>query len=112
MIYLALLVGIGGAFVRVVDARRTEPPWLDRTLIALIVAGLLATPLSVGLQGLDALDLRLPALAQKLVWETGLETSYGLTAIAAHGRAVRGVVRVRGAWRDGRRRARACRSPH
>ena len=59
------------------------PPWLDRTLMALIVAGLLVTPLSVGLQGLDALDLRLSALAQKLVWETGLETSYGITAIAA-----------------------------
>ena len=36
-----------------------EPPWLDRTLVALIAAGLLLTPLSVGLQGLDALDVRL-----------------------------------------------------
>ena len=82
VIYLALLIGIGGAFARKwLLANGT--PWLDRTLMAVIVAGLLATPLSVGLQGLDALDLKLPALAQRLVWETGLETSYGMTAIAA-----------------------------
>jgi copper transport protein len=81
-IYLAMLAGIGGAFARM-WLLEGGAPWLDRTLMALIVVGLLATPLSVGLQGLDALDLRLPALAEKLVWETGLGTSYGLTAIAA-----------------------------
>jgi copper transport protein len=67
----------------IVQSRDSAAPWLDRTLVALIAAGLLVTPLSVGLQGLDALDQRLPGLAQKLTWETGLETSYGLTAIAA-----------------------------
>ena len=82
VIYLALLIGIGGAFSRKwLLANGT--PWLDRTLMAVIVAGLFVTPLSVGLQGLDALDLKLSALAQRLVWETGLETSYGMTAIAA-----------------------------
>jgi copper transport protein len=45
--------------------------------------GLLAAPLSLGLQGIDALDLPFSALRQKIAWETGLETSYGLTAIAA-----------------------------
>jgi copper transport protein len=38
---------------------------------------------SVALQGVDALDLPLAGLTRKLSWETGLETSYGLTAIAA-----------------------------
>jgi copper transport protein len=51
-------------------------------LISLMVAGLFATALSVGLQGLDALDLGLVSLGGKLAWETGLHTSYGLTAIA------------------------------
>ena len=130
VIYLALLVGIGGVFFRTwmlgrpshegslsfvmrgLDPRShpslqndglpglaalrrpgndgenaigtlRNSSWLDQSLVALIAAGLLVTPLSVGLQGLDALDQRLPGLAQKLVWETGLETSYGLTAIAA-----------------------------
>jgi copper transport protein len=99
VIYLALLIGIGGAFFRiwVTEARSlaahsrlrggepkdSTPLWLDRTLVGLIIAGLVVTPLSVGLQGLDALDLKLPALTQPLVWETGLGTSYGMTAIAA-----------------------------
>ncbi len=112
VIYLALLIGIGGAFFRVWmddapaahsrnggnpgflieilgprfrgDERKSPgTPWVDRVLVALIAVGLIVTPLSVGLQGLDALDLKLPALAQKLVWETGLGTSYGLTAMTA-----------------------------
>ncbi|MPZ41330.1 MAG: copper resistance protein CopC [Rhizobiales bacterium] len=119
IIYLALMIGIGGAFFRMwfdVPSAHTRPrvapsthpgtgsrenpeslvpgprlrederasqAWIDRALIGLIAAGLLVTPLSVGLQGLDALDLRLPALAQRLVWETSLGTSYGMTAITA-----------------------------
>jgi copper transport protein len=51
--------------------------------LALIVIALFATGLSVGLQGLDALELPLSELRQKLAWETGLETSYGVTAIVA-----------------------------
>jgi copper transport protein len=39
--------------------------------------------LSVGLQGLDALDLPLSGLQRKLAWEAGLATSYGATAVAA-----------------------------
>jgi copper transport protein len=44
---------------------------------------LVATLISIGLQGLDALDLPLRALAQRAAWQAGLETSYGFTAIAA-----------------------------
>jgi copper transport protein len=84
VVYVVLLAGIGGAFARMWLLTGT-PPWLDRVLVALIAAGLVVTPLSTGLQGLDALDLKLPALAQQLTWETGLATSYGLTAIALMG---------------------------
>ena len=52
-------------------------------VVAALIAGLLATPLSVGLQGLDALDLPLREIVRGAVWETGLDTAYGLTAIAA-----------------------------
>ncbi len=99
VIYLALLGGIGGAFVRM-WMFASAPPWLDRVLVGLIVAGLLITPLSAGLQGLDALDLRLPALAQKLVWETGLETTYGLTVIAAMVALFAGLFAFEAAWRE------------
>jgi hypothetical protein len=40
--------------------------WLDRTLVALLAAGLALTPLSVGLQGLDALDVRFAGLGAKV----------------------------------------------
>jgi copper transport protein len=77
------LVWILGPRFRGDERKSNGTPWVDRVLVALIAVGLIVTPLLVGLQGLDALDLRLPALAQGQVWETGLGTSYGLTAIAA-----------------------------
>jgi copper transport protein len=98
LIYIALLIGVGGAFARM-WLIAGGPPWLDRALVALIVVGLFVTPLSAGLQGLDALDLKLPALAQKLTWETGLETSYGLTAIAAMFALFGGLFAFEAAWR-------------
>ena len=48
-----------------------------------LVVGLIATPFSVGLQGLDALALPLRDIAHAAIWKTGLETAYGLTAIVA-----------------------------
>ena len=58
--------------------------------------GLVAVPLSVGLQGLDALELPLSGLQQKAAWETGLKTAYGLTAIAAAFALIAGLFGVRG----------------
>jgi copper transport protein len=81
-IYVGLLVGIGGAFFRAwvaAPAPRAPAHWVAATL----AAGLVATALSVGLQGLDALDLPLPALAQASTWATGFATSYGMTAFTA-----------------------------
>src|SRR5262249_389085 len=45
--------------------------------------GLIAAPVSVGLQGLDALGLPLSALGARATWQAGLDTTYGATAIAA-----------------------------
>jgi copper transport protein len=82
VIYLGLFVGVGGAFflawVEKADRRPGEP-----VMVALLACGLLAVPLSVGLQGLDALDLPPSALRQQIVWIEGLQTAYGATAIAA-----------------------------
>jgi len=82
VIYVGLFIGVGGAFFQA---------WLgDRglraaipTLMTLMVMGLMATLLSVGLQGLDALDLPLTGLMHAAAWQAGFGTSYGSTAIAA-----------------------------
>src|SRR6516164_5585963 len=80
VIYVALFVGAGGAFFAawIADgaARRT---WI----VLVLAAGLVAVALSLGLQGLDALDLPLSGLRHKLAWDAGLATSYGATAVAA-----------------------------
>ena len=82
VVYCGLFVGIGGAFFGAWIAPLGTKP--ARGIIsATIVVGLVVVPLSVGLQGLDALGLPLPALGGKVAWVAGLETSYGLTAAAA-----------------------------
>lgn len=77
-LYLALFLGLGtaifGAFVT---------PLPDRAqLIAstAVCVGLAVAPLSVGLQGVDALGLGLAELFGNRPWQTGFSTPYGLTA--------------------------------
>ena len=79
--YVGLFAGIGGSFFLA---------WLapgfrgGRTTIRVcLLAGLVATPVLVGLQGADALELPLSGLADWKAWKTGFETSFGVTAIAA-----------------------------
>ena len=79
--YVGLFAGIGGSFFLA---------WLapgfrgGRTAIRVcLLAGLVATPVLVGLQGADALELPLSGLADWKAWKTGFETSFGVTAIAA-----------------------------
>jgi copper transport protein len=92
-IYIGLLLGVGGVFFQSwLAGVRTR--WLDRTLLALLGTGLIATPLSLGLHGLDALDLRLAALAQREVWATALATTYGWTAVALEIAFVAGICAV------------------
>jgi copper transport protein len=80
-LYLGLCLGIGGAFFRawVADAQCRA----RGSIVALLAIGLLAVPVSLALQGLDALELPLAGLTQRIAWETGLQTAYGRTAILA-----------------------------
>ena len=81
VIYVGLFIGVGGASFR---------SWFADTIsrapgpcVLALLAGMLASVLSLGLQGLDALNLPLAELPRKTVWETGLATSYGMTGLLA-----------------------------
>jgi len=81
LLYVGLFLGVGGAFSRA---------WLAedgrcgrRFVIAALLCGLVAAPVSLGLQGLDALGAPLARLTQPVVWQTALGTSFGWTVLIA-----------------------------
>ncbi len=78
--FACLFFGTGGAAFQ---ALAPLPPAARRGALGLTLAGLVVAPLTLGLQGLDALALPLPALLEGDTWAAGLATSYGLTAGAA-----------------------------
>lgn len=78
VIFVGLFLGVGGAFAGAwLPPRRSLSSRVTRVVTALIAAGALATLLSVGLQGLDALAAPLPALSLWTVWRIGGTTGYG-----------------------------------
>lgn len=80
-IYLGLVLGIGGLCF---GAAVAPLPRSARRISGLaLLLGLAAAPLSLGLQGLDALAAPFTALADGDIWLAGLHTSYGGTTIAA-----------------------------
>jgi copper transport protein len=80
LLFGAILFGAGGAAFGVV----VELPRGARRIAAAAGAlGLVAGPLSLGLQGLDALGLPMGGLFGPDGWRTGLSTSYGPTAVFA-----------------------------
>jgi copper transport protein len=81
-LYLGFFVGVGGLFFASFVAPADLPPrnGLQRTLL---IAALVAVPVSVGLQGLDALDLPLSDFGRGIAWQTAMGTTWGLTAVIA-----------------------------
>ncbi|PXW57905.1 copper resistance CopC/CopD family protein [Chelatococcus asaccharovorans] len=81
LMYASLFLGIGGIFfIRWVG---DCSPVARRAALWAIAGALLATPLTVGLQGLDALGTPLTALGNPITWKTGFSTSYGTTVLLA-----------------------------
>jgi copper transport protein len=81
-LYLGFFAGIGALFFATFVAPADPPPrnGLQRTLL---IAGIVAVPDSVGLQGLDALELPLSDFGRSIVWQTAMGTTWGLTAVIA-----------------------------
>ena len=80
-LYIGLFLGVGGAFALAWLAQDSRSG--QRFVIAAILCGLVAAPLSLGLQGLDALGAPFARLAQPIIWRTALGTSFGWTALIA-----------------------------
>jgi copper transport protein len=78
-LYLSFFIGVGGLFFRSVIAG-DDPHQPQRGLPALLVLGLIATPVSLGLQGLDALNLPLPEIGRIAVWRAAIGTTWVETA--------------------------------
>jgi copper transport protein len=76
-LYTGLFLGIGGAFALswLADGGRDG----KRSVAAALLAGLAAAPLSLGLQGLDALGAPLAHFLAPAIWHAALETSFRFT---------------------------------
>ena len=83
VLYVGLFCGVGGAFYAAWIASGPLTPRTRRSVAVALECGLVASIVSVGLQGIDVLGLTLPDLRQPRVWMAGLATSYGWTAIIA-----------------------------
>ncbi|MER9626169.1 copper resistance CopC/CopD family protein [Mesorhizobium sp. M0296] len=80
-LYIGLFFGVGGAFALGWLAQGGRSG--QNMIVAAILCGLAAAVLSLGFQGLDALGAPLARLAQPVIWQTGLGTSFGWTVLVA-----------------------------
>lgn len=83
VLYAGLFIGVGGAFFFSWIGGETRRA--RRAVLWSLWAGLTATPLSLGFQGLDALGQPLTELGGAQAWTAGFSTSYGLTSLVAFG---------------------------
>jgi copper transport protein len=98
LIYLGLFVGVGGAgFIVLIARSRPLPGRTEGWIVAAMLGGLVASLLSLGLQGLDALALPLSQVWRPDVWMGGLATSYGWTALTATAALLMGLAAMRAA---------------
>ena len=81
LLYASLFLGVGGAFGLCWLSPSGGPG--RRFSILMMVCGVPAALLSLGLQGLDALELPLAKLTVPLVWQTAFATTFGWTVTAA-----------------------------
>lgn len=77
-LFTALFIGIGGAAF---SCCVPLPSHVKRMSSVLSLCGVVIAPMTLGLQGADALGLPFSSLLYLDTWRTGLSTSYGATAV-------------------------------
>jgi copper transport protein len=102
LLYVGLFLGVGGAFYRTWIAAEPPSPRMGRFVVAALLLAVAAAMLSIALQGIDALGLRLPALSEPRAWTTGLASSFGMTAIIAAAASVVAMLAMSSEARRGR----------
>lgn len=83
LLYAGLFLGVGGAF----SLSFLSPAGIPgrHAVTVIMLAGIPAAILSLGLQGLDALGLPLARLSMPLVWQTAFGTTFAATVLIALG---------------------------
>ena len=81
LVYIGLFAGVGGAFFLAWLANGAQAA--RRFIVGASATGLVAILLSLGLLGVDALDLGLKSFIDAKAWAVALSTSYALTAFFA-----------------------------
>jgi copper transport protein len=77
-LFAGLFIGIGGAAFALAAPL---PAAVRQPVLGFSALGLLATPLSLGLHGADALGLDPDGLLSGAAWSAGFSTSYGITIL-------------------------------
>ncbi|MCX5516168.1 copper resistance protein CopC [Kaistia algarum] len=91
--YVGLFLGVGGAFfLHWIGGRSRTATYFGTASLSL---GLVAVPVSIGLQGLDALGASLSVLSDPIVWKTGFGTSLGSLASLAFAALLCGLLAFR-----------------
>lgn len=81
LVFIGLFFGVGGAAFRLLDV--TLPGRAIRLILGLLIVGLVAAAITIGLQGLDLLGAGLASLGSTEPWLLGLKSPYGTTMLLA-----------------------------
>jgi copper transport protein len=94
-VYLGLFAGVGGAFFAAWIAPVRAG---SSVIVAALITGLFSAAASLGLQGLDVLDLTLGDIVTSAPWKAALATSLGPSLLIAMAAMAAGIVAQRTAF--------------
>ncbi len=79
-LYFGLLAGVGGVFYAMWIANAPLQQRVRKTISVVLQCGIAAAIVSIGVQGVDVMNLPLSELRQTQLWAKGFATSFGASA--------------------------------